>query len=120
MVSVSGSGAVQSLYYQNNKVKYNDLAFSGSFVTPLQLTHTDEEYQFLYPTGTSIVYLPNGTGLYLGKKFHIANMSSGNSLNINKSGDGSTFATVSGLYNISIVHGGNNNWIKLTTSISNS
>lgn len=119
LVSVSGSGNVQSLLYQDNITKYNTLAFSGSFVTPLQLTSTDAEYQFLYPTGTSIVYLPNGTGLYLGKKLNIINMSSTDSIDIRKSGDGSTFQILYPLYNIAIVHGGNNNWVKLTTSTSN-
>jgi hypothetical protein len=119
MISVSGSGSVQSLLYQNNQVEYNNLASSGTFVSPRQLTHTDAEYQFLYPTGSSIVYLPNGTGLYLGKKFTIANMSSVNTIEIRKSGAGSAFETLSSLYNITLAHGGNNNWIKITASTLN-
>ena len=119
MISVSGSGSVQSLLYQNNQVEYNNLASSGTFVSPRQLTHTDAEYQFLYPTGSSIVYLPNGTGLYLGKKFTIANMSSVNTIEIRKSGAGSAFETLSSLYNITLAHGGNDNWIKITASTLN-
>lgn len=120
MVAAASSGTVQSLYYQNNKVKYNDLATSGTPVTPLQLTSTDEEYQFLYPTGNSYVYLPNGTGLYIGKKFTIVNLDNTfNYIYLRKSGDVSDFATIANGYNMSVVHAGSNNWVKLSDSVAN-
>jgi hypothetical protein len=41
-------------------------------------------------------------------------MSSGNAIEIRKSGAGSSFENLSGLYNITLAHGGNDNWIKIT------
>lgn len=114
----SGSGAVQSVLYQNNSCKLNSLATSGSFVSPLQLSESSAEYQFLYPTGSSYVYLPNGSNTFIGKKFTIANMSSGININVRKSGDSSDLVIVSGLTNYSIIHGGNNNWIKIGYSVN--
>jgi len=111
----SGINSLENIVYQNNQLKTIDVANSGSFISPLQLTVSDAEYQFLYPTGTSIVYLPNGTGLYMGKKFTLVNMdSSANTIYVRKSGDGSDLATISAQYNISIVHAGNNNWVRLS------
>ena len=111
----SGINSLENIVYQNNQLKTIDVANSGSFISPQQLTVFDAEYQFLYPTGTSIVYLPNGTGLYMGKKFTLVNMnSSANTIYVRKSGDGSDLATISAQYNISIVHAGNNNWVRLS------
>jgi hypothetical protein len=101
------------LLYQNNQVKYNNLAISGSLVTPKQLTATDAEYQFLYPTGASEVYLPNGTGLYIGKKFTIANMGS-DTIHIRKSGTVSDLLQLQSLKNGSIIHAGDNNWVRIS------
>lgn len=121
IVSISGSGSLKQIYYQDDTIKYNTIASSGSFVTPLQLVGSDSEYQFLYPTGTSIVYLPNGTGLFMGKKFTIVNVSSSGSptINIRKSGSLSDLVSLSSGYNISIVHAGNNEWVKISSSVQN-
>jgi hypothetical protein len=122
IVSVSGSGSLKQLFYQNDTVKSIDIASSGTFVTPLQLTSTDTEYQFLYPTGTSVVYLPNGTGLFMGKKFTIINMSGvagAHTIGIRKSGSLSDLVSLSSGYNISIIHGGNNEWIRIAPAVQN-
>lgn len=113
---VVSSGNVQTLVLQNNQLKNQDIAISGSFVTPKQLLVSDAEYQFLYPTGSSIVYLPNGTGLYLGKKFTIANLDNTNSISVRKSGFLSTIETINPGYNMSIVHAGDNNWVRISSS----
>jgi len=112
----SGSLSIDNLVYQNNEIKSVELASSGSFISPLQLLDTDSEYQFLYPTGTSIVYLPNGTGLYMGKKFVLVNMDNIDTINVRKSGELSNFVILYGGYETSIVHAGDNNWIKLSNN----
>jgi hypothetical protein len=112
----TGINIVSNILFQNNEFKSNNLASSGILTSPLQLNSTSAEYQFLYPTGTSIVFLPNGTGLHMGKKFTIVNMDTGfsNNINVRKSGDSSDFASISPSYNISIVHGGDDNWIRIS------
>lgn len=115
LVAVSGSGNVQSILYQNDKIKYNNLATSGVLATPLQLTGSDSEYQFLYPTGTSYVYLPNGTGLFMGKKFTIVNMNNTtHTIYVRRSGELSDLYIISPTYNASLVHAGNNNWVRIS------
>ncbi len=116
----AGSGEVQAILYQNNSCKLNALAVSGSggVVTNLQLLESSAEYQFLYPTGLSYIYLPSGSGTFMGKKFTIVNMSSGVNINVRKSGSVSDLAAVSGLNNLSLVHAGNNNWVKIGYNIN--
>jgi hypothetical protein len=107
--------------YVNSKLRYEALASSGVPVTPKYLSANDAEYQFLYPSGATNLYLPNGTGLYMGKKFTIVNINSSYyNISIYKSSDLiSAFHTLPSNYNITIVHGGDNNWFKLSDSISN-
>lgn len=123
----TGEDRVHKLLYQqdpnntylDSRVRYEPLATSGSFVTPMQLSANDSEYQFLTPTGASIVYLPNGTGLYMGKKFDIFNMHASYSINIRKSGSGSNIETILGGRHMSIVHAGDNNWVRIVSSGTN-
>jgi hypothetical protein len=112
----TGIDIVSNILFQNNEFKSNNLASSGTLTSPLQLNSISAEYQFLYPTGTSIVFLPNGTGLHMGKKFTIVNMDTGfsNNINVRKSGESSDLAIIPPSNNISIVHGGDNNWIRIS------
>lgn len=112
--SVSGTGSIVSLVYQNNQIRGDSLAYSGIPNTGLQLIASDSEYQFLYPTGTTYVYLPNGSGIYMGKKFTIVNMDNSNTVYIRKSGDVSDLGVLSPGYNMGVVHAGNDNWIRIT------
>jgi len=126
--SFSGNNRI-SLYVDSNNyiqvsstgtiIRSTSLASSGTFVTPLYLTEPDSEYKFLYPTGASFVYLPNGTGLYLGKKFTIANMDSTYSIVVRKSGSISNIETILAGRNMTIVHAGNNNWVRIVSSGTN-
>lgn len=123
-VMPTGQNRIHKLVYQqdpnntslNSRVRYEQLASSGSFVTPLQLSANDAEYQFLTPTGASIIYLPNGTGLYMGKKFDIFNMHTSNNITIRKSGSASDIETVIPGRHMSIIHAGNNNWVRIVSS----
>ena len=98
--------------YINSKLRYEALASSGVPVTPKYLSANDAEYQFLYPSGATDVYLPNGTGLYMGKKFTIVNINN-QYIYIYKSGVASLFDTLYPYSNISIVHAGDDNWVKI-------
>jgi hypothetical protein len=123
-VMPTGEDRVHKLLYQqdpnntylDSRVRYEPLATSGSFVTPLQLLSSDAEYQFLDPTGTSIVYLPNGTGLYMGKKFDIFNTDNTHSINVRKSGSASNIETILAGRHMSIVHAGDDNWLRIVSS----
>lgn len=114
LISVSGTGSVVSLSYQNNEIHSNSLAYSGVPGTGLQLVASDSEYQFLYPAAATYVYLPNGSGLFMGKKFTVANMSNSNTVYIRKSGSVSDLGTLSPGYNMGIVHAGTDNWVRIS------
>jgi hypothetical protein len=123
----TGISQIHKIIYQNDanissvnsRLRYEILATSGIPITPKYLTANDAEYQFLYPSGATDVYLPNGTGLYLGKKFTIANMHASNAITVYKSGSVSPLNILYAGYNFTVVHAGNNNWIKIVTDTLN-
>ncbi len=104
--------------YVNSKLRYETLATSGVPSNPNYLSSNDAEYQFLHATGTGDVYLPNGTGLYLGKKIHIFNIGS-NIISIYKVGSPSSLEILYSNNNIGFIHAGNNNWIKTSSANAN-
>lgn len=115
--SVSGSGSVSNIYYQNSTLRSSDLAFTGAPASPYQLSFSSAEYQFIDATGYMIIRLPNGSGNYPGKKFTIANVASGvgNDLELRYS-DGTYITSFNGSYyqNGSYMHAGNNLWLTIS------
>ena len=117
-VSVAtGTSAVSSMVLQNNQVRTIPTAFSGVITSPFQVLETTPDNLFLYQgAGTFNLFLPNGTGLHLGKKYLIVNMSNqGGSSNVavHKSGAASAFINVYGGLNTYLIHAGNDNWVRI-------
>jgi hypothetical protein len=113
LATPTGQPFVSSLVLQSNQVFSITMAVSGVPASPVQLTASSADYQFLYPTGTTDLYLPNGTGLYLGKQFLIANMSTSPAINVYRSGSTSLITTIYAGYNSHFLHAGDNNWVRI-------
>jgi hypothetical protein len=122
----TGTSSIHKMIYQtdstdtinNSRLRYENLATSGSLSgASTYLSANDAEYQFLTPTvNPAILYLPNGTGLYMGKKFTIVNRDTGFYIFIRKSGYGTELTSLAPSTNISLVHAGNDNWITISSS----
>jgi trimeric autotransporter adhesin len=113
----TGTSAVSSMVLQNNQVRTVPTAFSGVITSPFQVLETTPENLFLYQgNGIFNLFLPNGTGLYLGKKYLIVNMSNGSyssSVAVHKSGAASAFISVYGGQSTHLIHAGNDNWVRI-------
>jgi hypothetical protein len=121
----TGVSSINKIIYQtdssntqeNSRLRYESLATSGTISFSNYLSASDAEYQFLTPYGNpTILYLPNGTGLYMGKKFTIVNRDNTYYIFIRKSGYNTEIVSLAPSTNISLVHAGNDNWITISSS----